>query len=103
MALDDQLIVPNQIVGVVNSTRYWLGFMGLGVKVTNFTDANQPTFLTTLAENQKRIPSRSYGYTAGASHRELYHTHIRPVSSRLSTYPVIILSQASRAFQPLSL
>lgn len=73
--LEDDVIVPDQVVAVVNSTRYLNGFMGLGVKVSNFqknaTDFNKPTFLTTLAENQTRIPSRSYGYTAGARYREL--------------------------------
>lgn len=71
--LEDEVIVPDQVVAVVNSTRYLNGFMGLGVKVSNFqknaTDFNKPTFLTTLAENQTRVPSRSYGYTAGAFYR----------------------------------
>lgn len=66
---DDQVIVPDQIVGVINTTEFWLGFLGLGIEETNFTDVNKQTFLTTLAD-QTRIPSRSYGYTAGASYRE---------------------------------
>ncbi|KAI9781470.1 MAG: hypothetical protein M1816_002357 [Peltula sp. TS41687] len=69
VALDEQIIVPDQIVAAINSSAYLLGFMGLGVKVTNFTDVNKLSFLTTLAENQTRIPSRSYGYTAGAYYR----------------------------------
>ncbi|KAL8785250.1 MAG: hypothetical protein Q9195_008723 [Heterodermia aff. obscurata] len=57
------------IVGVVNTTEYWVGYLGLGIEPTNFTDANQPTFLTSLVENRSLIPSHSYGYTAGAYYR----------------------------------
>lgn len=71
--LGDQVIVPDQIVGIINSTQYLVGYMGLGIKATAIGEVSKPTFLTTLFENQTRIPSRSYGYTAGASYRELCH------------------------------
>ena len=58
-------------MGVINTTDYWVGYLGLGIKPTNFTDANQPTFLTTLVENRSLIPSHSYGYTAGAYYSKL--------------------------------
>ena len=66
----DDVSLPSQIVGVVNSTNYWVGYLGLGIKPTNFTDANQPTFLTSMVENLSLIPSHSYGYTAGAYYSE---------------------------------
>ena len=62
----DTFSVASQIVGVINTTEYWVGYLGLGIEPTNFTDANQPTFLTSLVENRSFIPSHSYGYTAGA-------------------------------------
>ena len=58
--------MPDQIVAVLNSTDNLLGVMGLGIETTNFTDVEKPTFLSTLADIQNLIPSRSYGYTAGA-------------------------------------
>lgn len=69
--LDEHKIVPSQVVGVLNSTEYWLGFLGLGLGVTNFTGANKLPFLSSLVENTSIIPSHSYGYTAGAYNREL--------------------------------
>ena len=68
MALGDQISVESQIVGIINDTNYWLGYLGLGIEPTNFTDADTPTFLSSLA-NHSIIPSRSYGYTAGAYYR----------------------------------
>ena len=68
--LNDQVIVPSQIVGVINSTEFWLGSLGLGVQESRFEGAiNRLTFLSSLVENQSLIPSHSYGYTAGAYYR----------------------------------
>lgn len=76
IALSDQLSVQSQTVAVINTTDYWLGFMGLGITPTNFsaaangTNSDKKTYLSSLAETAKVIPSRSYGYTAGAYYRE---------------------------------
>lgn len=68
-------VVPDQVIAIVKDTRYWLGYMGLGIKETNFKDANKLTLLSSLVQNQSLIPSHSYGYTAGASYRESsFHT-----------------------------
>ncbi|KAI9702318.1 MAG: hypothetical protein M1836_000797 [Candelina mexicana] len=80
--LGDATSVPNQIVSVINTTDYWLGFMGLGIKPTNFTTSTEPTLLSTLYEGQKTIPSRSYGYTAGAH----YQLKTVPASLTLGGY-----------------
>ncbi|KAG8527647.1 uncharacterized protein KY384_007800 [Bacidia gigantensis] len=61
--------VSSQLVGVINSTNYWLGFFGLGVRPTNLTSNDQKTFLSSMVEDQGLIPTHSYGYTAGAHHR----------------------------------
>ena len=70
IAFGDQISVSSQIVGVINATEYFLGFFGLGVQPTNFTSADQPTFLDSMVENKSLVPSHSYGYTAGAYYRK---------------------------------
>ena len=72
ISLSDSVSVPSQVVGVINTTDYWLGFFGLGVEPTNFTSADKPTFLDSMVETMSLIPSHSYGYTAGANYRKLY-------------------------------
>jgi hypothetical protein len=54
----------------VADPNYWLGIFGLNPLPTNFTTFNspQPSFMQTLYDNNT-IPSRSYGYTAGAKYR----------------------------------
>ena len=71
VGLTDTLSVQSQILGVINTTDYWIGYLGLGIKPSNFTDADQPTFLTSLVENKSVIPSHSYGFTAGAFYSRL--------------------------------
>ena len=88
IALSDEISAPSQTVGVINTTEYWLGFMGLGITPTNFSNgatpanfsngvpaanissADQKTFLSSLVETVGLIPSLSYGYTAGAYYRK---------------------------------
>lgn len=50
--------------------RYWIGLFGLNPLPTNFSTLNnpQPSFMHSLY-NQSKIPSRSYGYTAGNQYR----------------------------------
>jgi len=54
----------------VADPNYWLGIFGLNPLPTNFSDFNnpQPSYMQTLYDNST-IPSRSYGYTAGAKYR----------------------------------
>ena len=68
IALSGNVSVPSQIISVVNETEYWLGFLGLGTKASNFTNVNKPTLLSSLAN--QTIPSLSYSYTAGAPYRK---------------------------------
>jgi hypothetical protein len=73
IALNDQIAVPNQIVGIVNYTNTWIGSLGLGITKTNFTNVQKDPFLRSL-RNNTLIPSLSYGFTAGASYR-LFSTY----------------------------
>ena len=70
IAFNDQISVPSQMIAVINTTEYFVGFFGLGVQRTNFTSSDQPTFIDSIVENKSLIPSHSYGYTAGAHYRE---------------------------------
>ncbi|MCJ1283288.1 hypothetical protein MMC26_002616 [Xylographa opegraphella] len=67
IALSENVSVPSQVISVVNETQYWLGFLGLGTKASNFTNVDKPTFLSSLAN--QTIPSLSYSYTAGAPYQ----------------------------------
>ena len=71
VSFDDVVSVPDQIVAVVNATEYWIGSLGLGVQNTRFSDSgNISPLLSSLIEKENDIPSRSYGYTAGAYYRK---------------------------------
>lgn len=60
----------HSVVGSVPDLDLWQGVFGLGPKSINFTNFNQPLdgFMRNLVKNE-RIPSLSFGYTAGASYR----------------------------------
>lgn len=63
--------LPGQVVGGIASKDLYLGVFGLGPKGSNFSALEYPqrSFMTTLRDEGK-IPSLSYGYTAGAFYRE---------------------------------
>ena len=68
--LSDSASVDSQIIGILNTTEFWLGQLGLGVHTTRFNgDTNRLSLLSSLVENASLIPSHSYGYTAGAYYR----------------------------------
>jgi hypothetical protein len=70
LSLNDEVTARDQIVAIVNSSDYWLGSLGLGVQQTRFTGSeNVSPLLSSLVEQTNSIPSRSFGYTAGASYR----------------------------------
>lgn len=77
LSMNDEISVPDQIIAVVNSTKYWVGSLGLGVQQTRFNGTvDHLSLLSSLAQNRSFIPSHSYGYTAGAIYRELYASKI---------------------------
>lgn len=70
IALSDSVSLDDQVLGMINTTEYWLGQFGLGVHSTRFSgDTNHLALLSSLVENASLIPSHSYGYTAGAYYR----------------------------------
>ncbi|WPH01500.1 Hypothetical protein R9X50_00434600 [Acrodontium crateriforme] len=60
----------HSVIGSVPDLDFWQGVFGLGAKSINFTNFNEPLagFMRNLVNN-KKIPSVSFGYTAGASYR----------------------------------
>ena len=71
----------DQIVAGIVTDDYYFGIFGLGAKPINFTNLNNPvpSFLHTL-KSQEKIPSLSWGYTAGASYRKYSHAYSTPSS-----------------------
>lgn len=69
VALGDQVAITSRVVGVVNSTEYWLGFFGLGIIPITLNQTQKATVLSSMVE-VGLIPSHVYGYSAGAYHRE---------------------------------
>ncbi|KAF2015327.1 acid protease [Aaosphaeria arxii CBS 175.79] len=60
----------NQVVGAITAGGPHVGVLGLDVKPANFStfDFPQASLMTTMWD-ESRIPSRSFGYTAGAHYR----------------------------------
>ncbi|KAJ3466473.1 hypothetical protein MRS44_004037 [Fusarium solani] len=66
------ITLKNQTVGgIATASPFYLGIFGINNQPLNFTSLgnfSSPSFLTTL-KDQKRIPSLSWSYTAGAIYR----------------------------------
>ena len=57
-------VIDNQLLAGIAAKQFFLGNLGLSARDSLFNNT-QPSLLTALYNN-KQIPSRSYGYTAGA-------------------------------------
>jgi len=62
---------PKMVVAALATTDYFFGYLGVTMHPTNFSQFNDPhsSYLSALKQSGK-IPSLSYGYTAGAPYRE---------------------------------
>ena len=60
--------VDHQVIAEFAIPQFWLGFLPLSPKPTNFTAAI-PSLMSNLA-SQGHIPSKSFGYTAGAHYED---------------------------------
>lgn len=69
VALGDQAAIKARAVGVVNSTDYWLGFLGLNINPVLLNQTQTATVLSSMVK-VGLIPSHVYGYSAGAYYRE---------------------------------
>ncbi|EOA82422.1 uncharacterized protein SETTUDRAFT_82601, partial [Exserohilum turcica Et28A] len=63
--------LTNQTIGAVINPRLWVGWLGMDVKPSNFSDFENPqrSLIKTL-KDEGYIPSLSYGYTAGAYYKK---------------------------------
>jgi hypothetical protein len=69
--------LEDQVVGSLDNKRPFLvGYFGLSPKPLNFSDFYhpRPSYLTSL-KDARRIPSLSYGYTAGAFYSKSFFVH----------------------------
>lgn len=64
--------LKSQVVGGIGLPDFYNGVFGLNPQPSNFSTLNnpQPSYITTL-KTQNLIPSKSWGYTAGASYRKI--------------------------------
>ena len=72
LPISDGITLNNQVVAALATKDFYLGYLGLTSRPTNFTGFNDPktSFLSSLKE-QDHIPSLSFGYTAGNQYRML--------------------------------
>ncbi|KAK0642546.1 hypothetical protein DIS24_g8954 [Lasiodiplodia hormozganensis] len=62
----DSFTLDNTLVVGMNSSSYWMGLLGIGVSKTSMAGNRDRESIIVNLKNQGRIPSLSYGYTAGA-------------------------------------
>ncbi|KAM0254530.1 hypothetical protein ACHAQJ_006690 [Trichoderma viride] len=74
--------MSNVLMSAINSTDYYIGFFGLGITQGSFGHEVAQSPLTQAVRTFGWIPSYSYGYTAGASYRNM------PVSITLGGYDI---------------
>ncbi|KAL7921655.1 aspartic peptidase domain-containing protein [Trichoderma austrokoningii] len=63
--------MSNVLMSAINSTDYYIGFFGLGITQGSFGNEVAQSPLTQAVRTFGWIPSYSYGYTAGASYRNI--------------------------------
>ncbi|KAK3323624.1 aspartic peptidase domain-containing protein [Cercophora scortea] len=61
--------IDNVVIGALNDTDYYQGFLGVGVNPGRFGQNLTDPIISQLAGTYGYIPSHSYGYTAGAYYR----------------------------------
>ncbi|KAK3991336.1 aspartic peptidase domain-containing protein [Cladorrhinum sp. PSN332] len=62
--------IEDVLVAAINDTNHYQGYIGLGVTQARFNKGNLTNpFISQLAQIEGKIPSHSYGYTAGAYYR----------------------------------
>lgn len=85
--------LDSMVVGGVAEPTIFVGQFGLSPKPSNFSELNspQPSFIQKLRD-EKKIPSVSYGYTAGAYYSRLFWTYGKRLANnpkKLQRYMVV--------------
>jgi hypothetical protein len=75
--VDQKFSMADVLTAALNATEYYIGFFGLGITQGNFAGVVHESPLTQAVQAYGRIPSYSYGYTAGAYYSEKPFLHMR--------------------------
>lgn len=65
---DDDFSMSGVLVSALNTTNYFNGYFGLGIATGNFDDQIADPPMVQAVKKFGRIPSYTYGFTAGASY-----------------------------------
>ncbi len=63
-------LTNKQVVAAVATKDFFLGYVGLAERTVGAADMGKPQGLLSSLFDENHIPSRSYGYTAGAAYRK---------------------------------
>lgn len=72
---DGDFSMSGVLVSAINTTNYFNGYFGLGIATGNFNDEVADPPMVQAVKKFGRIPSYTYGYTAGASYSTLTCPH----------------------------
>ncbi|KAK0388579.1 hypothetical protein NLU13_4822 [Sarocladium strictum] len=67
---DGDFSMSGVLVSAINTTNYFNGYFGLGIATGNFNDEVADPPMVQAVKKFGRIPSYTYGYTAGASYKD---------------------------------
>jgi hypothetical protein len=62
--------------GPINDTYYLTGYFGLGLGSGTFNNITPIPAFNALVKTEGKLPSNSYGFTAGASYGKFHHAHL---------------------------
>jgi hypothetical protein len=71
-------LTNKQVVAAVATKDFFLGYVGLAERQVGAARMGKPPGLLTSLNDENHIPSRSYGYTAGAAYRKSGNALMRP-------------------------
>ena len=69
----DNITLDHQAVSAYASPDSWLGHLGLSHFAITVNETERPSSVLQVMKDRNLIPSLSFGYQAGAAHREPYH------------------------------
>ena len=63
------LSLDGQVIAGIATKRFYLGYLGLTPRPVNFSETESSSSYLSNLKKQSRIPSLSFGYSAGAHYR----------------------------------
>ena len=83
---DGEVTLDSQVLATIATPQFWLGNLGISPMQIDYNGTAQASLITSLNSTNK-IPSLSYGYTAGASYREWHALSL--------SLPILILAESN--------